>query len=170
MCCFFHQSTATSYVSSRNFSLATFGWGRSSAYLNQCECTVIFYMTNSSPVSQYLLFIVKTVCVYRVLIKLCFFSIHCFIAVRDLQSSQHNSSVQSLLLARILGKNTIFNEQPVYNKLFIDYVVHWYQNLAIKKCMNCTSFKSRVFFYQIRHLFTNSLTDSMDMTYMQGVH
>ena len=36
--------------------------------------------------------------------KLCFFTIHCnpflaYIAVRDLQSSQHNTSVQSLLLA-----------------------------------------------------------------------
>ena len=36
--------------------------------------------------------------------KLCFFTIHCspsldYIAVRDLQSSQRNASVQSLLLA-----------------------------------------------------------------------
>ena len=36
--------------------------------------------------------------------KLCFFTIHCnpslaFVAVRDLQSSQRNASVQSLLLA-----------------------------------------------------------------------
>ena len=38
--------------------------------------------------------------------KLCFFTIHCnpslaYIAVRDLQSSQRNASVQSLLLADI---------------------------------------------------------------------
>ena len=68
---------------------------------------------------------------------MCFFTIHCnpclaYIAVRDLQSSQRNASVQLLLLAgnvqpiaaecwrgrggklsRILGNNTIFNEQPV---------------------------------------------------------
>ena len=68
-----------------------------------------------------------------------FFIIHCnsllaYIAVRDLQSSQHNTSVQSLLLAgnffynqqqpsagegevencrEFLEKNTIFNEHPV---------------------------------------------------------
>ena len=61
--------------------------------------------------------------------KLCFFTIHCnhsfaYIGVRDLQSSQHNASVKSLLLAgifcttnsklsRILEKNTIFKEHPV---------------------------------------------------------
>ena len=69
-----------------------------------------------------------------------FFTIHCnpslaYIAVEDLQSSQRKASVQSLLLAgnffvqpiaaecwrgrggklsRILGKNAIFNEHPVY--------------------------------------------------------
>ena len=66
--------------------------------------------------------------------KLCFFTIHCnpsllYITVRDLQGSQHNASVQSLLLAdflynqwrgrgdkllKILGKNTIFNEHLAY--------------------------------------------------------
>ena len=71
--------------------------------------------------------------------KLCFFTIHCnpslaYIAVRDLQSSQREASVQSLLLAgnflysqlqpsagegevanfrEFLEKNTIFNEHPV---------------------------------------------------------
>ena len=71
--------------------------------------------------------------------KLCFFIIHCnpslaYITVRDLQSSQRNASVQSLLLAgnflynqskpsageggvanfrEFLDKNTIFNEHPV---------------------------------------------------------
>ena len=68
--------------------------------------------------------------------KLCFFKIHCHpsLSVRDLQSSQRNASVQSLLLAGIflynqyqpsagegevanfrefLEKNTIFNEHPV---------------------------------------------------------
>ena len=74
--------------------------------------------------------------------KLCFFgTIHCnpslaYIAVRDLQSSQRNASVQSLLLAGIsfynqqqpsagegevanfrefLENNTIIIEQPVYD-------------------------------------------------------
>ena len=42
-----HQSTATSYVSSRNFSLATFGWKRSSAYLNQCECHFLHDQSNA---------------------------------------------------------------------------------------------------------------------------
>ena len=72
--------------------------------------------------------------------KLCFFTIHCnpslaYIAVRDIQSSQRNASVQSLLLAsyflynqylpsagegevanfrELLEKNTLFNEHPVY--------------------------------------------------------
>ena len=72
--------------------------------------------------------------------KLCFFTIHCnpslaYSGVRDLQSSQLNASVQSLLLAgnfcttnssRVLAwerwqtfdnswqKNTIFNEHSVY--------------------------------------------------------
>ena len=71
--------------------------------------------------------------------KLCFFIIHCnpslaYIAVRDLQSSQRNASVESLLLAGnflynqlqpstgegvvanfrdFLEKNTIFYEHPV---------------------------------------------------------
>ena len=71
--------------------------------------------------------------------KLCFFTIHCnpslaYIAVSDLQSSQRDASVQSLLLAgnflynqyqpsagegevanfrEFLEKNTIFNEHPV---------------------------------------------------------
>ena len=75
---------------------------------------------------------------YRVFRKNVFFTIHCNpsianIAVRDLQSSQRNARVQSLLLAgnffeqpiaaegwrgrgdkfsRILGKNTIFDEHP----------------------------------------------------------
>ena len=70
---------------------------------------------------------------YRVFMKI-FFSIHCnpslaYIAVRDLRSSQHNASVQSLLLAgnfwevanfrEFLKKNTIFNEQPVCMYTFI---------------------------------------------------
>jgi len=73
--------------------------------------------------------------------KLCFFTIHCnpslaYIATRDLQRSQRNVSVQSLLLAVIFfrkpiaadcwrgrggkpsrifwKKNKIFNEHPVY--------------------------------------------------------
>ena len=55
--------------------------------------------------------------------KLCFFTINCnpslaYIAVRDLQNSQRNANVHSLLLAGIflynqLEKNTIFNEHPV---------------------------------------------------------
>ena len=69
-----------------------------------------------------------------------FFTIHCnpslaYIAVRDIQSSQRNASVQSLLLAfnfflqpigaesgegevanfrELSEKNTIFNEHPVH--------------------------------------------------------
>ena len=72
---------------------------------------------------------------YRLLRKNCvFFPIHCnlslaYIAVRDLQSSQSNASVQSLRfvqpiaaeywrmrggkLSRIFEKNTVFNEHPV---------------------------------------------------------
>ena len=46
--------------------------------------------------------------------KIVFFSIHCnpslaFIAVRDLQSSQHNASVQSLLLAG----NFLYNQKQL---------------------------------------------------------
>ena len=74
--------------------------------------------------------------------KLCIFTIHCnpflaYIAVRDLQSSRRNASVQSLLLAghfctnnssRVLArerwqtfenswkKNTIFDEHPVHKQ------------------------------------------------------
>ena len=77
--------------------------------------------------------------VYRMFRENCvFFTIHCnpslaYIAVGDLQSSQRNASVQSLLLAgnfynqkqpsadegevanfrEFLEKNTIFNEYPV---------------------------------------------------------
>ena len=60
--------------------------------------------------------------IYRVFRKNCvFFTIHCntslaSISVRDLQSSQRNASVQSLLVANFrefLKKNTIFTEHPV---------------------------------------------------------
>ena len=50
------------------------------------------------------LMVLKKSCIQGVQEKLCFFTIHCspfltYIAVRDLQSSQRNASVQSLLLA-----------------------------------------------------------------------
>ena len=70
--------------------------------------------------------------IYRVFRKNCvFFTIHCnpslaYIAVRDLQSSQRNVSVQSLILVgklrEIPGKNTIFNEHPVHTHRHIFFL------------------------------------------------
>ena len=71
---------------------------------------ILFIRIQGSCLSRILFFLLKMageparIMLQGVLEKLCFFTIHCnpslaYIAVRDLQSSQHNASVQSLLLA-----------------------------------------------------------------------